>query len=161
MCQSVAMVQVNGGLCGVKHHYLLHGSSSRFCNYLRASQGTRVVPSKNDVQLSQQRITLLQVQWVPLRKMYAKSRKRQPLTLWDSVSIVTIIRHWMVEAEVWKGYPVELELTTTGGKLEQWKTIAYWILLINKMGQMHKVLAYAMEHITMTINYVEVKGLAK
>ena len=34
-------------------------------------------------------------------------------------------------------------------------------MLIDKMGWMHKVLAYAVDHITMSISYVEVEGLAK
>ena len=49
----------------------------------------------------------------------------------------------------------------TGGKPEKWKTKAYWIPLKDRQGNVHKVLAYSMEHITMRLNYVEVNGLAK
>ena len=72
-----------------------------------------------------------------------------------------IIRQGFTEAEGWRGFPVELDLTMTGGKPEKWKTKAYWITLVYKQGEVHKVLAYSMDHITMGLNYVEINGLAK
>ena len=57
---------------------------------------------------------------------------------------------------------MELVLTmTAGGKPIWWKTMAYWIPLVDMKGKVHKVLAYAMEHIMMRLNYVEVRGVAR
>ena len=74
---------------------------------------------------------------------------------------MTIIRKGVAEAKGWQGFPVELELTTTRGKPEKWKTKAYWILLKDRQGKVYKILAYSVELITMRLNYVEVNGLAK
>ena len=56
-----------------------------------------------------------------------------------------------------KGQPVLQSLFTTGGKVTEWKTMAYFIPLIDRGGVEHKVLAYSIGSITSPVGKVDLR----
>jgi len=87
-------VEVQGRPCGAKHNSQLHGSTSKFSNFVQinsvAANG-QVVPNEEDLLTVENRTALMQVQWVEVATG-ENGNVQQAITFWDSGSNVTIVR---------------------------------------------------------------------
>ena len=150
-------VNMGGGTqFGVKHNSLLHGFNSLFCNFIRVSSAAvanKMVRDGRDLAEAGQRKALLPVQWV---KVESGRRRKACLTFWDSGSNVIIRRKMALEAG-WQGFPSSCSLMTTGGEPEDWQTTTYYVPIKARSGQIHRILSYKMEDITMALETFKLK----
>lgn len=74
------------------------------------------------------------------------------LTFWYSGLNINLVRQGLADDEGWPGFPVDINLTMTRGQSEWWDTMAYWVPLVDRNGEMHNILAFAIENIIMRLN---------
>ena len=132
-----------GSACGKKHHRLLHGTTTKYCNLLHS-------PAE-DVEAGDAKTTLKQVQKVPTEG-YAEDA----ITFFDSGSDVNLCTADYAARAGWKGYPVELRIQTTGRPSEVKRTKCYWVSLIDRDDEAHQILCYEMPTITAPLGLVDV-----
>ena len=58
----------------------------------------------------------------------------------------------------WKGQPVKQLLQTTGGEVQEWNTKFYWIPLVDRLGKVHRIMAYEMDTIAAPLEAVDVQA---
>merc|ERR1711867_313349 len=78
-------------------------------------------------------------------------------TFFNSGSNVNSVTEDFARRARLKGQPVLQSLVTTGGKVSEWNTKAYFVPLIDRWGKHQEVLAYSIEAITSTIEEVDLR----
>ena len=180
-------MEENGVLCGRMHHRMLHGVEGLFCNLVQANAvRTRQAPTMEDVKrLDAARNVLMQIQWIEVGDVRGKSVgwkltggdgtcreltggdgkcnyevgwRGNCLVFWDTGSNINLVRKKFVEKLGLEGTPVTQYLQTTGRGSEAWHTMAYWIPLVDTVGDEHKFLAFEMGTITAAQESVDVSG---
>ena len=147
---------VNGQPCGKKHNHLLHGSTSKFCNFMSVNNvkaGRREAPTARDIDKADAETTLLQVQTVRM-----EGEEEYGTTFWDSGSNVCLVTEAFARRMGWKAFGVVLSMQVTGRESNTWNTYAYWVKLVDRCGDVHRVLAYQISSITAPLGKVEVKA---
>ena len=154
MCELVE----RGVACGKKHHSLLHGATTKFCNFLRVNNATRhgspLVPTAEDVKAGDAKTTLMQVQKVP-----TVGNAEDAITFFDNGSDVNLCTADYAARAGWKGYQTELRLQTTGRPSEVKKTKCYWAELIDNDDEANLIFCYEMPTITAPLGLVDVSGV--
>ena len=56
-----------------------------------------------------------------------------------------------------KGKPCVQLVQTSNRKPEDWNTKAYWVLVVNRKGQRHKVFAFEVDQITVPLERVDIR----
>ena len=161
-------IPVNGSPCGVKHHNLLHGAKSKFCNMVHvngarvkaggggvlvsnAVEGNRAPTMEEIERMDAAQNILLQTQWLEIR-----GDLDQCLSFWDCGSNIHLIRSAFAKQAGLQGRPVTQYLQTTGRQSEAWQTMAYRVRLVDREGNEHVILAFAMDSITASQERVDV-----
>ena len=88
--------------------------------------------------------SLFQLQAIPFENRFVD----RVSTFFDSGSNVNLVTEGFARRAKLKGQPVLQSLFTTGGKVSEWKTKAYFVPLIDRWGKVHEVLAYSIGIIT-------------
>ena len=150
---------VNGQPCGKKHNHMLHGATSKYCNFLSVNvvrAGRREAPTAQDVEKADAVTALLQVQLVRMEGL-----EEYGTTFWDSGSNVCLVTEAFARRMGWRPFPVVCSLQVTGRVSNTWNTYVYWIKLIDRCGDIHRVLAYQISSITAPLGKVEVEAAQK
>ena len=151
-----------GGIpCGKKHNSLLHGSTIKYCNYSqtnRLTDGKRdtKAPTHKDMEAVNSVTALLQVQKVKMDCPQGGGN-----TFFDSGSDVNLVKQAFARASGWEPLKVTLQLQTTGREPDIMETLAYWVRLIDRCGDVEKVFAYEMESITAALGKIDVSAAKK
>ena len=136
--------KVNGVRCGKKHHFMLHGSTSKFSCYVQVNRAhVSVAPTAEEIAANHHTTTLMQLQMVPVRGSNILC-----LTFFDTGSDVHLVRKEYALKIGLKGTAVMLNLSTTGQKKEHKQTMVYWVPLLDREGETHYIYAYEMDNIT-------------
>ena len=88
--------------------------------------------------------SLFQLQDIPFENKFVD----RVSTFFDSGSNVNLVTEGFARRAKLKGQPVLQSLFTTGGKVSEWKTKAYFVPLIDRWGKVQEVLAYSIGLIT-------------
>ena len=147
---------VNGQPCGRKHNHMLHGSTSKYCNFMSVNvvrAGRREAPTARDIDKADAETTLLQVQQVRM-----EGEEEYGTTFWDSGSNVCLVTEAFASRMGWKPFGVVLSMQVTGRASNTWNTYAYWVKLVDRCGDVHRVLAYQISSITAPLGKVEVEA---
>ncbi len=76
-----------GRECGLLHNSMLHGTNVRFCNSVRVNSvgsNCNIVPSSKDLAMAENRLALMQVQWIDV-----VGNDEKAFTLWDTGSTMS------------------------------------------------------------------------
>ena len=154
-------ITTSGVPCGKLHNSLLHGSTIKYCNYLQVNALTggrrdTKAPTHKDMVALNSVTTLLQVQ-----KVKMDCEQGEGNIFFDSGSDVDLVKKAFARASGWEPYEVMLGLQTTGREAETMKTFAYWVRMIDRCGNVEKVLAYEMESITAALGKIDVSAAKK
>ena len=148
--------------CNKKHHTMLHGTGNQFCNLIQACRSSNIyqaIPTENDLLAAKQDV-LLQLQSIPAKSLKADSTTDvQCLTFWDNGSTIALVREEFAENLGLKGTKCTQWVQTAGREFEKWDTTAYFIYLLDREGNYHKILAYSIPVITSSVEYTSVDGL--
>ena len=79
-------------------------------------------------------------------------------TFWDSGSNVCLVTEAFASRMGWKPFGVVLSMQVTGRASNTWNTYAYWVKLVDRCGDVHRVLAYQISSITAPLGKVEVEA---
>ena len=143
-------IPINGSPCGAKHHNLLHGSNSKYCNMVHVSgsraefrlddramvavsnsnnviAGNRAPTLKEIEDMDSAQNILFQTQWIEI-----EGDLNRCLTFWDCGSNIHLIRTSFAEQAGLIGRPVTQYLQTTGRGPEAWETVAYRVRLVDR-----------------------------
>jgi hypothetical protein len=142
---------VGTGVCGRKHHRLLHGATTKYVNWVQLNAVSRRVPSHSDLDEGEKVTTLLQIQNVKV-----DGDVDTAVTFFDSGSNINLVTKSFAERAGWHGRPVKLNMQTTGRAPEQWDTSAYWVPLVDRTGKVHEILAFALEIITAPLGPIDI-----
>ena len=153
------------GVCGKPHNSLLHGSTNRYCNSARQianlnqgrprlqGRGEHGAPSSADLREADAKHSLFQYQDIPFQNAFVD----RVTTFFDSGSNVNLVTEDFARRARLKGQPVLQSLVTTGANVSDWTSKAYYVPLVDKWGDEHKVLAYSMKTITSPIEEVNLQ----
>ena len=147
--------------CGKRHNSLLHGSTTKYCNYAqlnRQAEETRdtKAPTQKEMVAVNSVTTLLQVQ-----KVQMDCPQGEGNVFFDSGSDVNLVKKAFARASGWEPLKVTLQLQTTGREPDIMETFAYWVRLIDRCGDVEKVFAYEMESITAALGKIDVSAAKK
>ena len=154
-------ITTGGVPCGKLHNSLLHGSTIKYCNYMQvnAVKGGRrdtSAPTHKDMEAVNSVTALLQVQRVKMDCPQGEGN-----TFFDSGSDVNLVKKAFARASGWEPHKVMLQLQTTGKAAEFLETFAYWVRLIDRCGDIERVLAYEMDSITAALGSIDVSAAKK
>ena len=148
-------VKVDGKFCGLKHHNLLHGSTLKFCNLAQAKQYRRSpVPSKEELEREDQTSgpnTLMQMQYLEV-----EGDVNLCSAFWDSGSNINLVRKGFVKMLGSQGLPCVQYVQVANRDMEPWQTAAHRIIIVDRSGERHEVLAYEVDQITRDIPRIDV-----
>ena len=143
---------VGASPCGKHHNTLLHGTGNKYCNLVKkVSNCNRSVPHLLGVPTVKQIAAvdavhaLFQLQTIPVK---SKTDIHQASTFYDAGSNVNLVRESFARKARWKGQPVLQSLFMTGGQVNEWRTKAYYVPLVDRHGKVHKVMACSIGIIT-------------
>ena len=143
----ICKIMENNSQCGKKHHYLLHGSSVKYCNMVQLYQTLQhpdCTPTDEDLECNEVgQDVLMQMQWVGF-----EGDVNQGLLFFDSSSNINLIRVKFAEMLGLKGRPCQQYVQLANRSMEPWETIAYWVTLVDKNGDKHRILAFGINNIT-------------
>ena len=152
-----ACIRMEGsGVCGKPHNTLLHGSTNKYCNSARRvanhnqgvphllGRGEPGAPSSKDIGAVDAAHSLFQLQDIPFENEFVDRAS----TFFDSGSNVNLVTEDFARRARLRGQPVLQSLYTTGGKVSEWTTKAYFVPLIDRWGKIQEVLAYSIGIIT-------------
>merc|ERR1711875_111292 len=88
--------------------------------------------------------SLFQLQRIPFQNRF----NDRVLTFFDSGSNMNLVTEDFARRARLKGQPMLQSLFTTGGKVSEWTTKAYFVPLIHRWGKIQEVLAYSIGIIT-------------
>ena len=97
--------------------------------------------------------TLLQVQLVPFKG------GRKGIIFWDGGATIVLIRHAFAKMLGLRGQEVTQRIQVCGKQFEEWETMAYWVIMIDRFGQQHRMKALGIDTITSSIHPVDIKGV--
>ena len=126
-------LKVDGGICGLKHHSQLHGSTVKFCNL------AQIQPSKRPTTLNQSDLdgengisepnTLMQIQYLEV-----EGDVNLCSTFWDSGSNINLVRRDFVKMLGSQGLPCVQFVQVAHKEMEPWQTKAHHITLVDREG---------------------------
>ena len=96
---------------------------------------------------------LFQLQDIPFQNAFID----RVMTFFDSGSNVNLVTEDFARRARLRGQPVLQSLVTTGGKVSEWTTKAYFVPLIDRWGKHQEVLAYSIGAIKSTIEEVDLR----
>ena len=176
--------------CGKMHMASLHGSQNAFAGMVHVSSqvrrkpkssamtenyrvdpvhrvGARVdgqrtsggspVPTQKEVDLENRRVTLYQLERIGLPENLSEATV---LTMYDTGANVNIVVTSLAERLGLRGRPIRQTITTAGGDRTVHTTKQYWLPLLKKSGEVHKVLCIGMDRITEDVGMVDVREAA-
>ena len=148
--------------CGKKHHTMLHGTTNQFCNLVRSCRvaGPPALdppPNQEDL-LAARADVMLQLQWVSVKTIQLPTTV-QCLTFWDNGATIALVRESFATRLGLRGTQCSQWIQTAGRQFEKWDTTAYFISLVDRQGNVHKIVAYSITVITSSVEAVQVDGL--
>ena len=153
---STCEVEVGGVKCGRRHHRLLHGANSRFCNYFAMNtvgknrMMQRAPPTVEETEKADTVTATLQVQKIP-----TTGKADDCNTLLDSGSNVALVEAEFAKKSGWKATEVNLEMQAAEKRAEIFKTRTHCVELINRTGKIEEVMAYEMPRCTSLLGKVD------
>ena len=147
--------QDNGVVCGLKHNKMLHGSTIRYCNLTHVHSMLKnrmagqpfdvdAVPTDADLREADSRAgpnTLMQMMYVDFHGPNPGSG----VAFFDNGSNIHLIRREFAEKLGLKGKPCTQLVQTSNRQPEVWNTKAYWVLVVDRKGERHKVFAFEVD----------------
>ena len=156
------VVDNNNVKCGRKHHTMLHGTTSQFCNLVRSCRvpvpPVQDPPPDQEDLLAARADVMLQLQWVPVKTVHPGITV-QCLTFWDNGATIALVREAFATGLGLRGTQCSQWIQTAGRQFEKWETTAYFISLVDRQGNVHKIVAYSISVITSSVEAVKVDGL--
>ena len=148
---------VNGAPCNKQHSWLLHGTTSKYSNYVHINRShISIAPTDEEITASLNSTTLMQLQMIPVGRK--KGVVNQCLTFFDIGSNIHLVRKEFALKLGLKGQQKMLDLSTTGQRKELRESTVYWVPLVDRQGVEHNVMAYAMDNITAPMEADDVTG---
>ena len=152
-------ISEKGILCGRRHHILLHGVTSKYCNIARV--GSKAGPPTIDkIEEEDQQggvSTLMQVQDIPVRGRVTV----RGIVLWDSAANVNLIRRDFAKKLQVEGWACVQHIQVAAGDLKPWKTAAYKVHVVDRKGDEISVLAFTVDEITKAVKFMDVSGVVQ
>ena len=102
-------------------------------------RGVPGAPTSRDIGAVDAAHSLFQLQAIPFENKFVD----RVSTFFDSGSNVNLVTESFARRARLKGQPVHQSLSTTGGKVSEWTTKAYFVPLIDRWGKIQEVLAYS------------------
>ena len=100
--------------------------------------------------------TLLPIQTIPVK---GRGDLVNTSVFWDKGSTTVLIRRLFAEQLKLSGCPCTQYIQVAGHGYEKWQTVAYHLFLVDREGQLHKILAYSVETITSDIERIKLDGI--
>ena len=150
-------------VCGKAHHKLVHGTNVSHCNSARCMAlrgGLRSwgrveagAPSAAELKAAIDQFSLFQYQRVQVNNDHVRGVN----VFFDGGSNVSLLTREFIRKAKLSGRPVMQTLVTTGVNKAEWRTEAYNVALVDRDGNEHVILAFAMDEITSPIEEVDLR----
>ena len=144
----------SGNLCGGRHHTLLHGSGSRYCEANTATSST--LPSSPALPATG---SLFELAQVPVHST-SGHRSSSALVLTDTGSTDSFVTHHLAKELGLQGSPIRLFIKVVDGNFKEEATMVYQLALEDSAGARHVVDAIGMNSLTEVAPAPHVSSLA-